>query len=358
MVLKTLFALLLNASLLAAPLSIGKNERRLFQTAKSAYKRGQYQESLQVLTRAFNLNDPRTPSGALFLAAYSFEKLFKWQEAETIYGILLKNHYKEANRMIISSYKGGTFEGDEDVPEKLWSAYHRRAEMLTQMLLDDQVKLSPKVYELYKKTALMYAAILEETDYEDDSYDTIGERIEKHENEIKAKTYRSGWFLQSAYVSWRDEIKLKTSTGQVIGLESTGEGTCLGGGWRYENDYWETSLNGCYALTSQTIGNSDSDASPVYFQKGVSSSAFIAGPSFLWKPGSKQVAFGVQIPFVYRQADYEAPVNTELEDTTVFTYGYLLQLDWRLTKWGVTTKFGKIQRFSSSFWSLGALYSF
>lgn len=358
MVLRIIFILFLNASLFAAPLTIGQDEKRLFKVAKGAYKKGQYQQTLEVLTRAFNLNDPRTPSGALFLAAYSFEKLGKWPEAENLYGVLILNHFKEANRMVISAYRGGTFEGDEKVPEKLWNAYHRRAEMLTKMLLDEDVKLSPKIYELYKKTALMYAGILEETDYEDDSYDTIAERIEKHENAIKAKTYRSGWFIQSSYVSWRDEIKLRTSNGQVLGLESTGEGTCLGGGWRYENDYWETNLNACYALTSQTIGNSDTDAGTVYFQKGVSSTAIIAGPSFLWKPGSKQAAVGIQIPFVYRQGNYEAPVNTELEDTSIFSYGYLLQLDWRLKNWGVTTKFGKIQRFSSSFWSLGALYSF
>ena len=353
-----IFIILLSFSTFSAPLKITKNEKRLFKTAKSSFKKGYYDDTLAVLTRAFNLNDSRTPSGALTLAAFSLEKLKRWNEAEKIWGILILNHYKNANRIIISAYKNGSFEGDEEVNEKLWTAYHRRAESLTQMILNPRFKLSPKVESLYKKTALMYAAILEETDYEDDTYDTIPERIEQFYKDIEAKTYRSSWFINSSYVSWRDNVKLVRNTGEVINLTSTGEGTCFGGGWRYENDYWETSFNGCYAFTSQTIGNDDTTDNINYFQKGVSATALVAGPSFLWKPASKQASLGINIPFVYRSGSYEDPNNGTLEDTTIFTYGFLLQLDWRLTKWGITTKFGKLQRFSSSFWSLGAMYTF
>ncbi|MEC7278164.1 MAG: CDC27 family protein [Bdellovibrionota bacterium] len=342
----------------AAPLRISKSEKRLFETAKAAYKRGNYEDALEVLTRAFNLNDGRTPSGALFLAGYSFEKLGRWKEAEKMYTSLILNHYKAKNHAIIAAYKSGDYEGDEDIPEKLLEAYHRRAEALAQIILADDRPLRPNLYELLKKTSFMYVAILEESDYEDDSYETITERIEKREQHLKAVKYRTSWFVQSSYVSWRDEVKLIRSSGGEYTLKSTGEGTCLGGGWRYENDYWETNISGCYALTNQTIGNDDPNDPFTYFQKDVSSSALFFGPSFLWKPASKQASIGLHIPFVIRQAEYEAAEGDIIEDADIFTYGLLLQADWRFEKWGITTKFGKVQRFSSSIWSLGALYTF
>jgi len=115
-------------------------------------------------------------------------------------------------------------------------------------------------------------------------------------------------------------------------------------------------MNGCYAVSTMTAGKENSSVS--YFQTGVVSTALMVGPSILWKPRSKGAAFGIHLPAVYRSGDYTEPPGFTLEDAFIFTYGYLLQADWRFETWGIFTKFGKISRFGSSFWSLGAMYSF
>lgn len=341
---------------------VGSGDKRLFQQAKQAYKRGQYAAVISILNRRYNLKDPNTPGGALALAAYAYEKQGMWRNAEKIYSYLITQRYRTANSKIVRAYREGDIEDAQEAPGKLYEYYHRRAEALTQLYEKNYYTMNERLRGLYKKTALMYVAILEESDdYEDDTYDTIPERLENFDKEVKAKEYRTNWFLQSSYVSWRDRIKIRFSNGSAADLESTGEGTCLGGGWRYENDYYEFNINGCYAVASMTIGAQDlAENNPIsgYFQKGVASTAIMGGPSFLWKPKSKGAAFGVNIPFIYRKGDYEPTPNAILDDTQIFTWGLLLQADWRFTKWGIFTKFGRVQRFSSSLWSLGAMYTF
>lgn len=368
MVLKGLLPLFLLLMIVAASsetqaqVRVGSGDERLFEQAKSAFKQGQYQNVLAILNRRYNLKDNSTPGGALALAGYSYEKLGQWRNAEKIWAFLITQRYKRANSIMIKAYRADEIDEAQEAPEKLYEYYHRRAEALTQLYTRDYKSLRPKLRDLYRKTALMYVAILEEADdYEDDTYDTIPERLEAFAKEVKANKYRSNWFLQSSYMSWRDRIAIVFSDGSRAEIESTGEGSCHGGGWRYENDYWEFNFNGCYALASMTVGAEDLGSSaPInnYFQKGVPSTAIMGGPSFLWKPRSKGASFGVHLPFVYRKGEYESTPGATLEETTIFTYGYLLQADWRFEKWGFSTKFGKIQRFSSSVWSLGAMYTF
>lgn len=331
-------------------------DKRIFDEAKNAYKNNNYETVITLLNRRFNLKDPKTPTGALSLAGFAYEKLGQYGNAKKIYQYLLKNRYRTMNKKIVGAFKSGTLENFEDAPKSVLEIYHRLAETLSQLYTNNYDSLNPRLRELYKKNALTYVSILEETEYEDDSYDVIPERFEKFQQEVQAKTYRTGWFVQSSYVSWRDKLDLLYPNGDKASIDSTGEGTCVGGGWRYENDYFEYNINGCYAIASMTAGKENSTIS--YFQQGVRSTALMVGPSILWKPKSKGAGFGVHLPIVYRTGDYTEPTSFTLEDTTIFTYGYLLQADWRFEKLGVFTKFGKISRFSSSFWSLGAMYSF
>lgn len=346
----------LSMTRLQAQTNANSSDQRIFNQAKEAFKRENYRQALSIINRRFNLKKNSTPGGALALAGYCYEKLGQLGNAEKIYGFLITKRYRSANRKVIGAFRNGGLDDLEDVPDNLLEYYHRRAEVLAQLYSERYEKLNPKLRALYKKTALMYVSILEETEYEDDSYESIPEKFEKFEQLVKAETYRTSWFIQSSYVSWRDRLDLLFPNGDKASIETTGEGTCVGGGYRYENDFWEYNINGCYALSSMTAGKENSSIS--YFQKGVRSSAIIVGPSILWKPKSKGAGFGIHLPIVYRKGAYTEPSSFTLEDTTIFTYGYLLQADWRFEKWGIFTKFGKISRFSSSFWSLGGMYSF
>lgn len=326
-----------------------------FASAKTAYAQKNYKKAVALLNKDFNLRDANIPEGALSLAAYSYEKLKQWSNAQEAYAYLIKKRYKTINNKLVMQYKSGTANLSE-APGKLYEYYHKRAEALTQIYTSRYELLSPKLRQLYRRTALMYVAILEDSDnYEDDSYESISERLEKFDKYLKDSIYKPSWFIKSSYISWRDKLQMLFPNGQESTIESTGEGLCLGGGWRYENEFYEFNLNGCYARASMTVGKENSALT--YFQKGVSSAAIIAGPSILWKPYSKGASFGVNLPFVYRTGKYTEPAGFVLKDVNIFTYGYLLEAGWRLPKWGFFTKFGKIERLSSSIWMFGIQYT-
>lgn len=341
---------------LFAQTRITTEDKRIFAQAKQAYSGGRYDLVLNLLNRRFNLRDPKTPSGALALAAYTYEKLDQWKNAETLYAYLITRRYKGDNKKVIGAYRASGIDDLPDIPKKLLQFYHRRAEALTQIYINDHRRLRPRIKELYKKTALMYVAIIDESDYEDDSYDTIPDRIEKFDSELEARRFETAWYIKSAYMSWRDQISIILPNGQRSEIDTTGEGLCLGGGWRYENEYWEFNVNGCYASAAMTVGKENSSIN--YFQNGVASNALFFGPSALWKPSSKGAAFGFHIPFVYRTGDYTEPQGATLEETSIFTFGYLLEAQWRYEKWGAFTQFGKIRRFSSALWAFGIHRSF
>jgi hypothetical protein len=339
-----------------AQVRVTEEGKRYFSRAKDAYRKENYKKVVNLLNKGFNLRDPSTPGGALALSAYAYEKLEQWSNAQKIYAFLITRRYKSSNNLVMRQYKNSGTDDLPEVPTKLYEYYHRRAEALTQIYVARYESLSPKLRLLYKKTALMYVAILEDSDYDDDSYDTIPERLDGFDKDIKDKVFKPSWFVESSYISWRDKLQLVFPNGQTSIIESTGEGLCLGGGWRYENEFFEFNLNGCYAGAAMTVGKENSTLT--YFQKGVTSSAIIAGPSILWKPKSKGASFGLNIPFVYRTGDYEEPPGFVLQDVSIFTYGYLLEAGWRFPKWGFFTKFGKIKRLSSSLWMFGTQYTF
>jgi hypothetical protein len=229
---KSLFILLLALSFtqLNAQVRVTAEGKRYFNRAKAAYSKNQFKKAISLLTKGFNLRDPSTPGGALALAAYSYEKLERWSNAQKIYAYLITRRYKAANNMVIKQYRTS---GTDDLPEapgKLYEYYHKRAEALTQIYTTRYESLSPKLRQLYKKTALMYVAILDDSDYEDDSYDTISERLEKYDKDLKDSIYQPSWFVKSSYISWRDRLQIVFPSGQKSTIESTGEGLCLGGG--------------------------------------------------------------------------------------------------------------------------------
>ena len=360
MVLKScLIALFLLSSFsLQAQRRVGKLEQRIFKQAKQAFAQGNYANSLRLIKKRYNLRDPNTPSGALSLAGFNFVKLGHYKNANRIFSFLIKNRHRVANKKIVDAYKasGGDTDDLPEGPEKLYLYYHFRAEALSQIYIKDFEKLSEKRRALYRSTALMYANICLDSDYDDDSVEDVITRLENFEKEQKNQVYDDAFFASMAWVSWRDKLDLLLGDGTKAVINSTGEGYCIGGGYKYFNAYWEWNLNACYASTTMTAGGQDTQIN--YFQDGITVNALFVGPGMLYKPKASEVSLGLSLPLVYRKGDYTQPEGFILEDTTILTYGYQLEAHWYYGKFGLFSKFGKISRLSSSIWSLGIDYQF
>ncbi len=330
---------------------IGREEKLAFSKAKQLYKDKLYHQVIEMLSSKFQLHSDNTPSGALTLAAYSYEKLEDYGAAIKLYYSLIKANYKDKNSEILQSYKTNGTDDLPEAPNKLYLYYHRIAESMARLYLRDYGKLNQNEKETIRKRVSMYVEILGESDYDNDSYDTINERLEKHDKYLVDKVFHSSWFLSTSYISYRNQLSIeRQSDGLVVPINSTVDGICIGGGWRYQSAFWEYNLNGCYSAATMNV---DTDSSITYQQSGVASTTFLFGPSVLWKPKSGDVSIGIHIPFIYNTGDYTVPAGYTISDDTLLTYGYFLETNWKLSSWGIFTKFGKAAQFKSSLWMVG-----
>ncbi|MBK26413.1 MAG: hypothetical protein CME70_20605 [Halobacteriovorax sp.] len=340
--------------------SAAGSDNRIFSQAKKAYSDGNYESVISILRRRYDFRDSQTPYGALTLAAYSYEKLGKLRNAQHIYTFLIKRRFKSINNEIISAYKNQ--DGAEDLPEapeKLYSYYFKRGDLLSKIYVRDGRYMSEKRKKLYKETATSYAEIVGESDYEpedDGDAEEIITRMEAAEKKWEMETFKWGWFGSLHYLTWRDKLKITTPTGTSVDIRSTAEGWCLGGGLKYENSWWQWNINGCYAAMSATVGNDSNLVN--YFQKDVPASAFFMGAGGFWKPNAMDAAIGLNIPLMYRSGDYTEPVGYQLDNTSTLSYGWLIEAQWNWGKLAYSLKFGKINKFSSSMLFIGGLYNF
>ncbi len=332
--------------------TISHQQSLVFKKAKQLYKDELYRQVLEMLGTQFKLSSGEAPSGALTLAAYSYEKLEDYDAAIKIYQALIQKNFSSLNQEMMEKFQES---GTDDLPDpkkKLSLYYHRIADALLKVYLRDYDKLDSSARESLRNKANMYVEIIgEDDDYEDESYDEITEQFEKHDKFLVDSVYHASWFLSSAYISYRNQLSIqRQSDGLVVPINSTVDGMCIGGGWRYENAFWEYSINGCYSPATMNV---DTDSAVTYQQSGVSSTTFMVGPSLLWKPKSGDVSVGIHIPIIYNTGDYTVPAGYDIENQTLLTYGYFVETNWKLSQWGIFTKFGKAAEFKSSLWMAG-----
>lgn len=345
--------------------AVSVEDKKIFQKAKDFFKNRDYQKSLDHIKDHFNIKDSNVPVGALTLAGFNYEKLGELKKAKNIYQYVLKRNYREQNKIIMDAFKNEKLDDIVGKYKRVYIIYHRFAEVMSLLYITQYEKLEESLKQSYKDKALRYVSILEEIEYEDDSYDVIAERFEKFEQELKARQYKSRWYLESSYVSWKDQFQLNSSAGSKLDIEATSEGTCLGAGWRYYNAYWEYGLNGCYAIASGTAAKTpDSTSSLDYSQSGITTTALFLGPTIMYRPKSNNSGFGIHLPAVWRKGEYSVPepdlstgTTYSIEGSSLFTLGVVFQGEWSLESWGINTKFGKILKGTSTFWSIGFSYN-
>jgi hypothetical protein len=321
-----------------------------FKRAKSAFSRGLYKQTINLLRSRYNLKKYSTPSGALELAAFTQEKLGNHRESLFLFTLLIKKKFSKLNRRVINSYK--TNRHAEEIPEidtKLAFYYYKKA-VNAKALYDVDKNL------LFYKAALMYAEIsMENKDYEDRAEDLIEEIQSKNLEYKRLEFTRSTSFLIS-YITWQDKLTLTSPTGSQQEIRSSAEGTCLGGGINYENAYLNYKVDACFVFATATVG--EDSKSVDYFQTNVSERAFFLFPGVRWKPALGGVSIGVSTPVVYRVGDFTEPEGFTIEDKSKLSLGLMIESGWKKGSFGVDLKIGKLIGFASTTMSFGGTYQF
>lgn len=334
-------------------------DQRIFSKAKRAFKNKQFETVISILRKRYNFKDPSTPFGALILAAYSYEKMGKLKNAQHTYTFLIKRRFKKINKKIIKTYRSSGTDDLPEAPNKLYGYYYKRGDLLSRIYVRDLKKMSQKRRQLYKETAKAYSEIVDDSDYEikgNGDAEEIVARMDFADKTLKMEKFNWGYFASLHYITWRDKLTITTPSGASADIQSTAEGLCIGGGLKYENAWWQMNLNGCYASAFVTVGNDSQTVN--YFQKNVPATAYFAGFGALWKPLAMDAAIGLNIPLIYRTGGYTEPPGYQLDNTSILSYGWLLEAQWDWKKYTYSLKFGKMNKFSSSTILIGGLYNF
>lgn len=357
MVLKLLFIF----AILFQNQAYAKNSRkgRAFISAKNSYNKMLYRKSLKTLSRSFNFESNKTPIKVLSLAAKNFEKIKDPLKAYKIYSFIIWLKYKDINEETTSSYieNSNTDDLPDDIPNKLQEIYFRQLIIFSNFYKKRYQENDLNKLKQLKNKISMYADILIEIEYKEDKVEKILNRIERFETKLTDNKYHSYYSLRLGLVTWKDIIQLtKTSTEDITEIRSTAEGLSLCGGLKKENAFFIFKASLCYASASADVGRKTEDID--YFQENVLITMYSIMPQVLWKPYNGDTAIGISVPLIYRSGDYTEVKGYTLENTEITTYGYLITFLWMIDPISIELQFGKIKKFSSSFWDLGIIYNF
>lgn len=322
------------------------------------YEAGKLDEALQILKTNIDLNRSDVSNDIMFLAAAIYHKSGQSSKALKTLNFLIKKRYMKEHRRAMSSYaRNGNASDLSDVQKGLILLYLQKGLIYVDILKLQYARLTEGQRLKLSRMVRMASDIALEVGFKEDFADALLETLLQIEKDFKDAKVNNNWFTGLHYITWRDEVTLKTLGGQDLKIRTTNSGLMVIVGKRWANAFEEWSISGGYAVADATVGNDDPNIN--YFQSGVATSLLSASGDWHWRPSSGSIALGLEGMVAYRAGDYEDPVNSNgIEDKTKITLGVLGSVKWRIDSFEFQTKFGKLLGMPSSLVSFGLLYHF
>jgi len=291
-----------------------------FKKAQIQFKKKHYTKSLSLLNKGYNLKNPKKiPASALFLIAFNYQKLRKYQKSNYYYNHLVKNVYKSRHKKVLKAYKKDAVD-DIELPRTLGTAY---------------LNLGKNFYAIFKKhgdfqsakKARMYIKICDETDSADECSDLL-EKINRDIKVSKLKRKRYEFYVQVGRFLFQDRVQIKeTSSGVTSSLTSNNSSICYGAGLRYGSKIKGYDFSGCVlsgTTTVQGVAASQSGTNNNYNQSGVPIAGMLVEAGYYYAFDQQKARVGASIPILYRAGSYSEPAGYTITDPTAFNYGISL----------------------------------
>lgn len=353
MVLKILLAFLIFTTAWA---DTSRRDAALYQRAYQEHQQKNFSTSLQIIRQNYDLLNYDAPSAILLLAAFNFEALNDPSMARSIYERLIQRRYDELHIGIIRQYQNDGHAFDlAEVPKPLAQLYERLAETNYKIYLIHLEDFSSDQKQQAEERIRMYANICLEFECNYDVIDKVLNGLDQSIQNFKNKQHQWKFALSASYISWKDQLTLKSNAGEKE-LNSTVRGPCLGGEIVRGNYFWEAALGACFAMTSGSVGKDSPELS--YFESNVSVNAIQLVPSFRYKPLGHGASLGLDLPMIYRSGDYSVPDGFELEGNRSMNLGVGISFNWNWEKIGFTHRLSKVSGFQSTVFQAGLHYFF
>jgi hypothetical protein len=178
--------------------------------------------------------------------------------------------------------------------------------------------------------------------------------------------------------SWQEKLSTKYGSENEIPLRANNFGACPGLQWVRLSEKTETGVSLCFLYAKAQISNAsqvgvetDLDGDGLdepesqwiasYKAKNIDVFGALVSPSFYYRPFSESVAFGVQLPIMFRYVVYAEPAQAE-----AFTFaprfwillGVFLESRFELGSLYISNKVGFFNKPNSLAWALEGGYEF
>jgi hypothetical protein len=143
-----------------------------------------------------------------------------------------------------------------------------------------------------------------------------------------------------SYVWWQEPVELTDPAGKHYGMLANTNGPCFGFGWLRTRSNFDFSLDGCFVLGFTDVSYTQPPP-PQYFQQSVSTYGALMTVGLLYKPSSKFVTMGLDIPVMARYTDWTIPKSGyNVTPVMRYTAGLNLDFSWRVRRFVLSQKIG------------------
>lgn len=295
---------------------------------------------------------------ALERLAISFERRELFQKAITIYRKIIIDFLSKQHRKILKTPPSQIEEADFQ-GTNLHFYYYKLAFLNTQLFSKTHKYTKENDRIRYKNNAIGFIELSRKVKVDEGELKMLLDLLQEKMQIDEDIKFKSGSYFSLDFISWQDRVFLvNKNTSVKNNLLSTGIGSCLGFGKRWENLKYEFDVEGCLAVLSATISAESKDIN--YQQADVTVKGFLLGPGMYFKTISKNVLLGFHIPVKYSKGDWTNPDESlyRFQKEKSLEVGYFIQSKIKIKNVSLRTRIGKVFPNPGSLWSIGILYNF
>ncbi len=343
----------------AAPRKVKRTAQSIYKRAYTLYEQGQYESALHEIDSVLNSRtNSKVPDNYLFLAATIYQKTGQYERALRFVDSIIERQFEADNQTVLRNFTPSSIASiDSEIPQGLVLLYLLKSTVYNGILLHRTQELTGEQKEYYFNFIKTSAELAYTAAYKEDYADKLIASVTQLEKEYRDNLFVENYFLGLHYFTWRDEITLKSASGQEFKVRATNSGLGVLGGKRWASARREYTLFGALSAADSTVGNDDPTVN--YFQSGVSTKMAQLGAGAFYRPMAGGVSIGSEIAGVYRIGDYEEPPGAAtIEETSLLTVGVFVALKWKISMLEFELRMGKILGMPSSATNFGLAYHF
>lgn len=302
------------------------NRTVYLKKAQILYTKGQYDQSIAMLNKFYNLRNPKKlPASVLNLLGLIYQKKKEFRLSSKVFNQVIRKKYLREHQSVVRSLNNGSLI-DIKIPQKLLRIYYH---------------LGQNYYYIYSQTdnfnyfnaSLSFFKICKSKDHLRSNVKRYLDSLNAKLDYIRSLEKKVNFYVSGGGILFQESIGIVNNNDDddVVDLISNNNGICLGGGMTYGNIKHGWDLFACAYTAVATVTNKVG-SSLSYKQKDVSVNGFYISPGYFFRPEKGISSVGLSTPLFYRQGNFSDTENYSIRAQGQLSAGLTLDMKWEILK--------------------------